>query len=156
MTILAALAPGLIEAGSRLLDRLIPDPSERQQAKLLLLHAPGRQRRHSLRFNRVMGHVSLRDDRNSGVDPQRQFTTVCYRASQSPLDLICARPRPPLWEQAVEPVPQFVFDQRFAAHSQKRLRHSLVSGRFKGLHILYYPEPAYANQGALERLYRVP
>jgi hypothetical protein len=30
MTGLAALAPGLIEAGGRLLDRLIPDPTERE------------------------------------------------------------------------------------------------------------------------------
>jgi hypothetical protein len=43
MTLLAALAPGLIEAGGRLLDRLIPDPTEREQAKLLLFQAEGQQ-----------------------------------------------------------------------------------------------------------------
>ena len=43
MTGLAALAPGLIEAGGRLLDRLIPDPTEREQAKLLLFQAEGQQ-----------------------------------------------------------------------------------------------------------------
>ena len=39
--LLTTLAPGLIEAGSRLLDRLIPDPSEREKAKLALLQAEG-------------------------------------------------------------------------------------------------------------------
>lgn len=41
MALLAALAPGLIEAGGRLLDRLIPDPTEREQAKRLLFQAEG-------------------------------------------------------------------------------------------------------------------
>jgi hypothetical protein len=39
--LLTTLAPGLIEAGSRLLDRLIPDPAERERAKLALLQAEG-------------------------------------------------------------------------------------------------------------------
>jgi len=41
--ILTTLAPGLIEAGSRLIDRLIPDPAEREKAKLALLQAEGQQ-----------------------------------------------------------------------------------------------------------------
>ncbi|MFN4193547.1 MAG: hypothetical protein ACK4FR_11440, partial [Tabrizicola sp.] len=32
--ILTTLAPGLMEAGSRLIDRLVPDPAEREKAKL--------------------------------------------------------------------------------------------------------------------------
>jgi hypothetical protein len=37
--ILTTLAPGLIEADSRLLDRLIPDQAEREKAKLApILH----------------------------------------------------------------------------------------------------------------------
>jgi hypothetical protein len=40
---LMALAPGLIEAGTRLIDRLIPDPAEREKAKLALLQAEGQQ-----------------------------------------------------------------------------------------------------------------
>ena len=39
--ILTTLVPGLLEAGSRLIDRLIPDPSEREKAKLNLLQAEG-------------------------------------------------------------------------------------------------------------------
>lgn len=41
--ILTTLAPGLIEAGGRLIDRLIPDPAEREKAKLALLQAEGQQ-----------------------------------------------------------------------------------------------------------------
>lgn len=37
------LAPGLFEAGARLIDRLIPDPAEREKAKLALLQAEGQQ-----------------------------------------------------------------------------------------------------------------
>mgnify|MGYP000697496065 CR=1 FL=1 len=33
-SILTTLAPGLLEAGSRLIDRLVPDPAEREKAKL--------------------------------------------------------------------------------------------------------------------------
>jgi hypothetical protein len=40
---LTTLAPGLIEAGSRLIDRLIPDPAEREKAKLAQLQAEGQQ-----------------------------------------------------------------------------------------------------------------
>ena len=43
MTGLAVLAPGLIEVGGRLLDRLIPDPAEQEKAKLLLLQAEVQQ-----------------------------------------------------------------------------------------------------------------
>lgn len=39
--ILTTLAPGLLEAGSRLIDRLVPDPAEREKAKLALLQAEG-------------------------------------------------------------------------------------------------------------------
>lgn len=39
--ILTALAPGLLEAGSRLIDRLVPDSAEREKAKLALLQADG-------------------------------------------------------------------------------------------------------------------
>jgi len=39
--ILTTLAPGLLEAGSRLIDRLVPDPTEREKAKLPLLQAEG-------------------------------------------------------------------------------------------------------------------
>lgn len=39
--LMGSLAPGLLEAGSRLLDRLIPDPTEREKAKLALLQAEG-------------------------------------------------------------------------------------------------------------------
>ena len=43
MTGLAPLAPGAIEAACRLIDRLIPDPTEREQAQRLLLQAEGQQ-----------------------------------------------------------------------------------------------------------------
>lgn len=39
--ILTTLAPGLLEAGSQLIDRLVPDPAEREKAKLALLQAEG-------------------------------------------------------------------------------------------------------------------
>ena len=39
--ILTTLAPGLLEASSRLIDRLVPDPAEREKAKLALLQAEG-------------------------------------------------------------------------------------------------------------------
>jgi len=39
--LLTTLAPGLLEAGSRLIDRLVPDPAEREKAKLALLQAEG-------------------------------------------------------------------------------------------------------------------
>lgn len=39
--ILATLTPGLMEAASRLIDRLAPDPAEREKAKLALLQAEG-------------------------------------------------------------------------------------------------------------------
>ncbi|MEK7216465.1 MAG: 3TM-type holin, partial [Chloroflexota bacterium] len=39
--ILTTLAPGLLEASSRLIDRLVPDPAEREKAKLSLLQAEG-------------------------------------------------------------------------------------------------------------------
>ena len=41
--IFTTLAPGLFEAGARLIDRLIPDPTEREKAKLALLQAEGQQ-----------------------------------------------------------------------------------------------------------------
>ena len=41
--IFTTLAPGLFEAGARLIDRLIPDPAEREKAKLALLQAKGQQ-----------------------------------------------------------------------------------------------------------------
>ena len=41
--LLTTLAPGLLEAGARLIDRLIPDPAEREKAKLALLQAEGQQ-----------------------------------------------------------------------------------------------------------------
>ncbi len=37
--ILTTLAPGLFEAGAKLIDRLIPDPAQREQAKLALFQA---------------------------------------------------------------------------------------------------------------------
>ena len=43
MTVFAPLAPGVIEAGCRLIDRLIPDPTEREQAQRLLLQTEGQQ-----------------------------------------------------------------------------------------------------------------
>jgi len=39
--ILTNVAPGLLEAGSRLIDRIEPDPAERDKAKLALLQADG-------------------------------------------------------------------------------------------------------------------
>lgn len=41
--LVSMLAPGLLEAGSRLIDRLIPDPAQRDQAKLTLLQLDGQQ-----------------------------------------------------------------------------------------------------------------
>ncbi len=41
--ILTTLAPGLFEAGAKLIDRLIPDPAQREQAKLALFQAEGQQ-----------------------------------------------------------------------------------------------------------------
>ena len=41
------LAPGLFEAGARLIDRLIPDPAEREKAKLALLQAEGQVGAHA-------------------------------------------------------------------------------------------------------------
>ena len=43
MTNFAPLAPGVIEAGRRLIDRLIPDPTEREQAQRLLMQTEGQQ-----------------------------------------------------------------------------------------------------------------
>ena len=39
--LLSAIVPGLMETGARLIDRLLPDPSEREKAKLNLLQAEG-------------------------------------------------------------------------------------------------------------------
>jgi hypothetical protein len=41
--ILAALIPGVLDAASRVLDRIIPDPEAREKAKLALLQADGQQ-----------------------------------------------------------------------------------------------------------------
>jgi hypothetical protein len=41
--IFTTLVPGLFEGGARLIDRLIPDPAEREKAKLALLQAEGHQ-----------------------------------------------------------------------------------------------------------------
>ena len=41
--IFTTLAPGLFEAGAKLIDRLIPDPAQREQAKLALFQAEGQQ-----------------------------------------------------------------------------------------------------------------
>lgn len=41
--LISMLAPGLMEAGSRLIDRLIPDTAQRDQAKLALLEVEGQQ-----------------------------------------------------------------------------------------------------------------
>ena len=41
--VLTTLAPGLFEASAKLIDRLIPDPAQREQAKLALLQAEGQQ-----------------------------------------------------------------------------------------------------------------
>lgn len=39
--LLTTLAPGLLEASSRLIDRRVPDPAERDRAKLALLQTEG-------------------------------------------------------------------------------------------------------------------
>ena len=41
--IFTTLAPGLFEAGAKLIDRLIPDPAQREQAKLALFQAEAQQ-----------------------------------------------------------------------------------------------------------------
>lgn len=41
--VLAALIPGVFDAASRVLDRIIPDPEARERAKLALLQADGQQ-----------------------------------------------------------------------------------------------------------------
>ena len=39
----SSLFPGLLEAGAKLIDRIIPDPAQREQAKLALFQAEGLQ-----------------------------------------------------------------------------------------------------------------
>lgn len=39
----SSLFPGLLEAGAKLIDRIIPDPAQREQAKLALFQAEGQQ-----------------------------------------------------------------------------------------------------------------
>jgi hypothetical protein len=41
--VLAALIPGVLDAASRVLDRIIPDPEAREKAKLALLQTDGQQ-----------------------------------------------------------------------------------------------------------------
>ena len=55
--ILTTLDPGLLEAGSRLIDRLVPDPAEREKAKLALLQAEGQLALQEMQPGD--GHLSL-------------------------------------------------------------------------------------------------
>ena len=50
--IFTTLAPGLFEAGAKLIDRLIPDPAQREQAKLALFQAEGQQALQEMQISR--------------------------------------------------------------------------------------------------------
>lgn len=77
--LLTALAPGLIEAGSRLLDRLIPDPVEREKAKLALLQAEGQQALQEMQItlSAILAEANSADPWTSRARPTFLYVVYC-------------------------------------------------------------------------------
>ena len=76
--ILTTLAPGLLEAGSRLIDRLVPDPAEREKAKLALLQAEGQLALQEMQtsLSAILAEASSADPWTSRARPT--FLYVIY------------------------------------------------------------------------------
>ena len=76
--ILTTLAPGLLEAGSRLIDRLVPDPAEREKAKLALLQAEGQLALQEMQtsLSAILAEASSQDPWTSRARPT--FLYVIY------------------------------------------------------------------------------
>lgn len=76
--LLRSLAPGLLDAGSRLLDRLIPDPTEREKAKLALLQAEGQLALQEMQvsLSAILAEASSSDPWTSRARPT--FLYVIY------------------------------------------------------------------------------
>ena len=72
------LAPGLFEAGARLIDRLIPDPAEREKAKLALLQAEGQQALQEMQvsLSAILAEANSQDPWTSRARPT--FLYVIY------------------------------------------------------------------------------
>ena len=72
------LAPGLFEAGARLIDRLIPDPGEREKAKLALLQAEGQQALQEMQvsLSAILAEANSHDPWTSRARPT--FLCVIY------------------------------------------------------------------------------
>ena len=72
------LAPGLFEAGARLIDRLIPDPAEREKAKLALLQAEGQQALQEMQISlsAILAEANSQDPWTSRARPT--FLYVIY------------------------------------------------------------------------------
>ncbi|TYP74438.1 MULTISPECIES: 3TM-type holin [Nitrosomonas] len=77
--ILATLAPGLIKAASRLLDRLTPDPAEREKAKLALLQAEGQQALQKMQTSLfvILAEANSADPWTSRVRPTFLYMIHC-------------------------------------------------------------------------------
>ena len=75
---LATLAPGLLEVGGRLIDRLVPDPAEREKAKLALLQAEGQLALQEMQtsLSAIMAEASSADPWTSRARPT--FLYVMY------------------------------------------------------------------------------
>ena len=76
--IFTTLAPGLFEAGARLIDRLIPDPAEREKAKLALLQAEGQQALQEMQvsLSAILAEANSQDPWTSRARPT--FLYVIY------------------------------------------------------------------------------
>ena len=76
--IFTTLAPGLFEAGARLIDRLIPDPAEREKAKLALLQAEGQQALQEMQvsLSAILAEANSHDQWTSRARPT--FLYVIY------------------------------------------------------------------------------
>jgi hypothetical protein len=72
------LAPGLFEAGARLIDRLIPDPAESEKAKLALLQAEGQQALQEMQvsLSAILAEANSQDPWTSRARPT--FLYVIY------------------------------------------------------------------------------
>ena len=82
--IFTTLAPGLFEAGAKLIDRLIPDPAQREQAKLALFQAEGQQALQEMQvsLSAILAEANSLSLIYSFQAERSEFDTSCERAAR--------------------------------------------------------------------------
>ena len=76
--LVSSLFPGLLEAGAKLIDRIIPDPAQREQAKLVLFQAEGQQALQEMQvtLSEILAEANSTDPWTSRARPT--FMYVIY------------------------------------------------------------------------------